>query len=506
MSGFNPKFKFSVAFSVLKGLEDFALECIVETLDKWYHRFYGPRLTPITIQAAGGLFSNHVILRFCDRDHLLMCLDCYTAGEMKCADSVYLVVSDKNLESVRKMLQKSHINRVLKGNHDKEPRYQGTRAWSEGKPECIDAGTYPPSDQTFLLEVRSFVRESYDALKDVLTFLPSLEPSTFRGSCYNPSHTLPFSTVTTTEIAQFVGEEIYDLLNGKARDCSPLTTDDNWRVDLTRPTLNIGLRILGVQPVYSDRLLGSIRAAKLIPPEHAPRVTSQPDFPAALCLLLAIAYPDYQQQVSIPRGRTSLRCSSAYLLTRLHPFFNPIPLRRYFRAHLEPGSVLMDPFSGTGSIPYQMIQLATQQSIGVIVICADIQWSNLEQIGRSTVLNEQIVQTERLQPVQWDSSGVGGGLRGSVVDGIVSDLPYGHRELSPSALRRLYPKFLAELGRVCRPGAFAVLCTAAAPLFRRCLSHQFIWQPLHLGWEHGCTEREFFINGMRTWVFLIERL
>ena len=86
------------------------------------------------------------------------------------------------------------------------------------------------------------------------------------------------------------------------------------------------------------------------------------------------------------------------------------------------------------------------------------------------------------------------------------DLPYGHRELSPSALRRLYPRLLAVLAKVCSPGTFAVLSTAAAPLFRRTLAQQTAWRSIGLGWEQGRVDREFFLNGMRVWVFLIERI
>ncbi len=227
--------------------------------------------------------------------------------------------------------------------------------------------------------------------------------------------------------------------------------------------------------------------------------------------------------ISVLHGRTSLTSSSAYLLTRLHPFFNPLPLRRYCGASVPADVVLLDPFAGTGSIPYQMLRLTSQQRAGM-VICADIQRDNLEQIAASMALNSRIVKTDMLQLVQWNASGAGGNLRCSTVDGVVSgdlawlpmpqmksdhfytDLPYGHRELSPSVLRNLYPRFLAVLAKVCRPGTFAVFSTAAAPLFRRTLAQQTAWQPIGLGWEHGRLDREIFINGMRVWVFLIEKL
>ena len=349
-----------------------------------------------------------------------MCLACYSAGELRCTDSAYLIISEKSLETVRLSLEAFHTAKVLKGDVH-QPSNQHSKARFEGK---LDLERYNPSEQDFLLDIQSLIQESHEALEAGLTFLPSLEPTTFRGSAYNPSHTLPLDTLTTSDIARFVGEEIHDWLNGNEH--TYVASTGNWKVDLVKPTLNVDLRILGIQPIFNERLLGSARARKRMAPWHPPHTSSQPHFPKALCVLLTITFPKTKPSITIPHGRTSLTSSSAYLLTRLHPFFNPLPLRQYYNASVPASAVLMDPFAGTGSIPYQLLQLASQQTVGAVVICADIRRSNLEEVSASMTLNSRTIKTEMLQLVEWNACGVGGNLRWSTVDGVVSGATEAH--------------------------------------------------------------------------------
>ncbi len=55
------------------------------------------------------------------------------------------------------------------------------------------------------------------------------------------------------------------------------------------------------------------------------------------------------------------------------------------------------------------------------------------------------------------------------LDGVVTDLPWGHRILTKAMLTALYRALLASINAMLKPGAHAILMTAEVKLLRQCI-------------------------------------
>lgn len=89
---------------------------------------------------------------------------------------------------------------------------------------------------------------------------------------------------------------------------------------------------------------------------------------------------------------------------------------------------------------------------------------------------------------------------------LLQDLPWGHRECTPKAVAKLYPRFLKAFGRIVKNGGYAVLTSASAPLMNRCISDSNLWKSVGVGGEGARGPREVWIGGMRATVFLLRRV
>lgn len=131
------------------------------------------------------------------------------------------------------------------------------------------------------------------------------------------------------------------------------------------------------------------------------------------------------------------------------PFFHPgVMMPRMTRtlvnlSGVEPGEVLLDPFSGTGGTLIEGFHLGVRV-LGLDIDPLMLTGSRLNQPGAEVALAD----AARLP------------LRSASVDAVVSDLPYGQSvQIRGETLERLYDESLSEVARVLRPGRRAVIVT-----------------------------------------------
>ncbi|CAN8026180.1 unnamed protein product, partial [Ixodes persulcatus] len=137
-------------------------------------------------------------------------------------------------------------------------------------------------------------------------------------------------------------------------------------------------------------------------------------------------------------GPTSLRCTIAYNMLRL--------------CDLRPGDIVCDPMCGGGSIPIE----AAINWPDTITLCGDNHELAVQRTSANLVaLNDKRAASDEktgnlpADLLRWDVNRLP--LRNGSVDIFVTDLPFGKRMGSRPDNRTLYPKLLAELGRVARP-------------------------------------------------------
>ena len=175
-------------------------------------------------------------------------------------------------------------------------------------------------------------------------------------------------------------------------------------------------------------------------------------------------------------GRTSLQSARAYALCLLHPVFTPIETSRM------QGNVFLDPCSGVGSIPLELAAISRRDGRSYTVLAADVELPSLER-GNTNFLNGSHSYHQGANGndsgTLW--SGLGsGGFRSGVIDGIVSDLPWGHRELTKSAVGRLYPKLLRTLGDATSDGGHAVFVLWLENVFVQAVNNSAsLWTIVH---------------------------
>lgn len=121
----------------------------------------------------------------------------------------------------------------------------------------------------------------------------------------------------------------------------------------------------------------------------------------------------------------------------------------------------MDPCSGTGSIPIELAAIAERFNRYLVPVAADNELPSLAHgLVNSKLGNVDMSRGLRGvdAPIFWDGHGrgVSGGLRQGCLDGVITDLPWGQRELSTRAVVKLYPLLLETLGHAIVDGGIGV--------------------------------------------------
>ncbi|KAI9018644.1 putative RNA methylase family UPF0020-domain-containing protein [Phycomyces nitens] len=167
-----------------------------------------------------------------------------------------------------------------------------------------------------------------------------------------------------------------------------------------------------------------------------------------LGLTIPIKDPKYRNRVHV--GRTSLNPCIAYCLARL--------------ADPKPGQIILDMCCGTGTIPLEGASkypntMWIGSEVNLRTLCVKAK-GNLEHSGVSNV--DLMVGDGRYLA-----------LRSGSIDTVVCDWPWGLREGSYSAIQKLYPKFIKQIGRVLPTHGKALIVTQGQKLFNRVLDYSW---------------------------------
>ncbi|KAG8960762.1 THUMP domain-containing protein 3 [Tulasnella sp. 419] len=391
----------------------------------------------------------------------------------------------------------------------------------------------------FLAAIEGIIAESRPLMSSVLRQqFPNPKTYTFRATLDNPQHLIPFPTLYGQDIQRFTGDQVSKWLADyqsqehpggekvpKEVDHSTLieSVRHSWRVDLVHPEVDVGIRLVSVPSEWNVRLIGPTAdlLSSQIPSsnERLPKQVARPAFPSTIRILLTIKANKSVPDVVRP-GRTALSPVTAHLLTWVHPVFSPFHPHNTAKPALTDDNpqcgatpVFLDPCCGTGAIPLEIVNSAYHQGLGVFVLCGDLVTHNAKDtIG----LMSGVTGESNFDVVRWDVACIGSPLRAGTVDGIVTDLPWGHREATPRMIEKLYPKFLKTFARMMTFGGYVVVLTSARPLFKRLVQGNKKWKEIPLGKEwhidaedDGSStwpQREVWVGGMRASVFLLQRV
>jgi len=422
----------------LTGLEDYATESILRTLRA------APNQPPnVIVDATVG--SGHVILEFPSpgvplpgsslgtQSALVVAIDLYLAGGFECVKQGYLCVADEMVdEETRKALHADWREEDLRRNKEvrrPQPRENwGNRSGPDDRPKArgqhrSQPAGHEPSDaeKEILRQIQSMINNTRSSLSRAMA-VNSLQPTryTFRASLDNPQHLVPLPFLTTVGIERHAGEAVsmwldaceVERIEGWEELCARAALNDQstkkkgrlWKVDLKESEVDIGVRMVIVPSTTHERRLDCLDT----PPRYVGHTARTP-FPTAIRMLLTVAMSGPRQSFASPSGRTALSLPAAHLLAYTLPTFSP------FKQNNPSDVILIDPCSGTGAIPRQLVRMGQIQGGDHIVLCGDYVPGNasaaMQALADRSLLVEGFV---------WTAQGIAGGLREGVVDGIVS--------------------------------------------------------------------------------------
>ncbi|XP_069062432.1 tRNA (guanine(6)-N2)-methyltransferase THUMP3 [Pleurodeles waltl] len=186
-------------------------------------------------------------------------------------------------------------------------------------------------------------------------------------------------------------------------------------------------------------------------------------------------------------GPTTLRSTLAYGMIRL--------------CDPGPADIIIDPMCGTGAIPIEGVSewptcfyMAADNNPSAVNRTAH----NIESLLRKRQNKESHTSWGLpIDVVHWDIFNLP--LRTGSVDVIVTDMPFGKRVGSRKKNWDLYPAFLREMSRICRPRTGrAVLLTHDKKCFVKALSQTgHLWRKSHTVWVN--------VGGLHAGVFLLRR-
>lgn len=301
-----------------------------------------------------------------------------------------------------------------------------------------------------------------------------------------------FPTLITTELERFLGGIAWRLINGDTDE----TEGDKvpHPVSLTAPDLEVELQFVP-----------GIGAEVQQPPEepsssYASSWESNP--PGSLMLMLklpegaeyrgstaSLAYrPDIADMLT--EGGTTLARHRAYTLSAL------LPIQRTQGTELGPLKI-WEPCVGSGAIAIEIAQALLERggtdSCDAIVFGSDVERGDLEKANIITQRSGWADGVKRNgvtihyrhfdlrdaaeAPQERSATSEGDAMEPycgpwfdeGELDGIITDLPWGHRVLGHSVLSNLYLRFLQACARNLKPGHYAVAMTSERKTFHRAL-------------------------------------
>jgi len=177
-------------------------------------------------------------------------------------------------------------------------------------------------------------------------------------------------------------------------------------------------------------------------------------------------------------GPTTLRPTISHCMLRL--------------ASIQPGEIVCDPMCGSGSIVVEGI-VSWPESYFLSGDIHEMAWPRTKQ--NVDAINKKMLNTNRslltADIFQWDATRLP--LRNDSLDVIVTDLPFGKKMGSKRDNRTLYPKILAEFGRVVKvaKGRVVFLTADRTHIFRALMVKPIYWNVIkkidvNIGGLSGC--------------------
>jgi 23S rRNA G2445 N2-methylase RlmL len=132
-----------------------------------------------------------------------------------------------------------------------------------------------------------------------------------------------------------------------------------------------------------------------------------------------------------------------------------------YLSHPQPNDRFLDPMCGSGTILLERLAFGDVHAISGADIMAG------QVVAARTNLGKQ-----RKQVRLWRGDGEHLPVAAASLSKIVCNLPFGHQIGTPAQIKRLYPAFLAEVGRVLRPGGKAVLLSSEFDRLKEAIRQQ----------------------------------
>ncbi|KAG8950688.1 hypothetical protein FRC04_007313 [Tulasnella sp. 424] len=421
-----------LALETTPGLEDYAAEMVLRCL--------GSGMLRVFVNIDSALLSGYVILRFLAEDlvkdstpkPLKETVELCRSGRVPCISAAYMCVEEVTLDSelcgdLRRDWRAEDLRKNEESRRMEKRRPWGARSGPDDRPKGRghsrgNNGSDPTqAENKFLRTAQSMVENSHVRLSTALGLAyPSISRYSFRATLNNPQHLVPFPFLSTTYIEKALGEPTSEWLDSKEVesiqnwetlcDAASQRTGPSehklgrlWKVDLKNAEVEVVLQLLSVPPSPRIRSINPVDETSPYS-GHSPR----PEFPVTIRLILGIRVPGIAPAPGRP-GRTALSPVTANLLVSVMPGLSP------FAPQTPHPLVLLDPCSGTGSIPHAISAVSNRDRHRTLVLCGDILAHNVK-----SAITDMGQWDTALDGIIWAAEEVPPGIRQGVIDGIVA--------------------------------------------------------------------------------------
>ncbi|CDR98764.1 related to DRAP deaminase RIB2 [Sporisorium scitamineum] len=313
--------------------------------------------------------------------------------------------------------------------------------------------------------------ESWKGIIEATSGQPiTAEQRTYRASVDRATYNLPSLNSQTME--RYVGELVWDWLNGPDTPNTDLRAPTNWKVDLEKPMLDITLKFFpgfGIGDEFEKEL-------------------SEKDDPALksegqIAFMIKLPAPATQNPRR-PAGRNALlvggTAMAEYRAASL-ALALPLPTERKSPNGVEAGQEVgplrvLEPCCGHGSLVFETAAMMEARGIQGQVYGCDV---DEETVERARQISTLAGFSPDIGAVQVHLRGLDGTDRASLeafvggsssIDAIITDLPWGKREKASQSLSKLYHYFLESWYPVLRTGGYIVTVTAEHRTLSRALA------------------------------------
>lgn len=398
------------------------------------------KMSRVSIYVDAAILSGYVLLKFpaegltedSPPKPLEEALELCRSGKIACIFAAYICVEDATLDQeLRDDLRQDWRAEDLRKNEESR-RAERRRPWGarpgpddrpkgRGHHRRSDGSEPTQAEREFLRTAQSMVENSHTRLSSALRVSnPLISRYSFRATLKNPQHLVPFPILSTAQIEMALGESVSTWLDSREvetiQNWKTLCDDASkhagslknklgrlWKVDLKNSEVDVVLHLLSVPPSPRIRSINPVDQPPPYP-GHSPR----PEFPATIRLIVGIRLSGITPPQGRP-GRTALSPVTAQLLVSVVPGFSP------FMPRAGHPSILLDPCSGTGSIPHAISAVSNTNRQRTLVLCGDILAHNVE-----FALSGAVQESKLIEGLVWAVEEVQSGFRPGIVDGIVS--------------------------------------------------------------------------------------